>query len=385
MAKPVPVDVKPELLRWALSRSRRTVEDLNYGETRNLQPWLDRKAKPTLNQLQEFAKRTYVPFGYLLLDNPPADSLPWPGPADPSGPLVDFAGWVDGYCSSMRVIHAYNDVEPLPFVGKYADPVMAVGEIHRTFGVEGTTWRKFATTLREHAERAHVVVLAPKRHRRAILDVSEFAGVVKADVMAPVVAINGNAAGPVQLFALCTGLVSVLTGKSGIISPGGRRRFDMGQKDVSTQVLRAVLGGMLDLRNASKSPMAWPAVSDYLAAEIFCGARSGILQYTEAWDLAGVKAFRAAEARENASRAGPKPPVARTPGRPGGLPARHHLGGVAGHRNAPSGRLRSGGPGPPQGALCGPAPPPGRPRERQQYRAARPDGRRRPRSRHRRS
>lgn len=304
MAKPVLMNVKPELLLWALDRSRKTVEELNHGGTRNLQSWLDGKSQPTYNQLSEFAKRTYVPFGYLLVDEPPTDSLPWPGPADPSGPLVDFAEWVDGYCSSMRLVHAYNDIEPLPFVGKYADLTKAVGEIHAVFGVEGSTWRKFAITLREHAEKAHVVVLAPKRHRRAVLDASEFAGVVKADVMAPVVAVNGNAAGPVQLFALCTGLVSVLMGKSGIISPGGRRRFDMGQRAVSTNVLRAVLGGMLDLQNASKSPMSWPAVSEELATKIFHTTRSGVLQYTEAWDLVGVGAFRAAEERDKISRGG---------------------------------------------------------------------------------
>lgn len=88
MAKPTQMGVKPELLQWTLDRSRKTAGGLAYGPTRSIRAWLAGKTKPTMRQLQAFAKRTYVPFGYLLLAEPPPKTH-CHGPARPPVRLAD--------------------------------------------------------------------------------------------------------------------------------------------------------------------------------------------------------------------------------------------------------------------------------------------------------
>ena len=58
-------NIRPEMLVWAFERA-------GFNEERavkafpKLASWLSGEKLPTVNQLQQFAKRFYVPFGYLL-------------------------------------------------------------------------------------------------------------------------------------------------------------------------------------------------------------------------------------------------------------------------------------------------------------------------------
>ena len=47
--------VKPELLRWAIYRSGRKIEELRQ-RFKNLNLWLKGEAKPTLKQLENFCQ-----------------------------------------------------------------------------------------------------------------------------------------------------------------------------------------------------------------------------------------------------------------------------------------------------------------------------------------
>ena len=69
------VDVKPELLRWARKRAGRSTADL-LKKFPKLELWESGEAKPTLKQLESFARTTYVPIGYLFLPEPPEEKLP---------------------------------------------------------------------------------------------------------------------------------------------------------------------------------------------------------------------------------------------------------------------------------------------------------------------
>ena len=320
------IDAKPELLRWAINRSRRPIQDVSYGPTRNLPAWLDGTTKPTLRQLEAFAKRTYTSFGLLLLDEPIEDKPPWTGPTNPSGPLIDFAHQVDGLCEEIRDLRAGDGARELPFVGQYhkmADALTYLGN----FLTDRPGWRKAAAITRENAETAKVVVFAPKQNwLGAPLDPFEFSGVVSANGFAPTVGINGNSPGHVQFFALCVGLVAILMKQSGMIHSSGRHMYgasrdDAGsamlhrvmddyaltareaiRRDLNTAALHHMLDTLLDAQNVSRSPMGWPAVSDILADEVLRGARSGALTYRDAWNLIGVKTFREAEARHERSK-----------------------------------------------------------------------------------
>ncbi len=70
------VDVSPAVLSWALDVTGADQEGLNRRF--KVDKWLNAEARPTLKQLQDFARAAGVPFGYLLLPQPPAWSLPVP-------------------------------------------------------------------------------------------------------------------------------------------------------------------------------------------------------------------------------------------------------------------------------------------------------------------
>ncbi|MCX7808228.1 MAG: DNA-binding protein, partial [Deltaproteobacteria bacterium] len=70
------VSVSASVLNWALERSGRP-EAIRARFTK-LPEWLSGKSQPTLRQLEDFAKATHTPLGYLFLPNPPEDTLPIP-------------------------------------------------------------------------------------------------------------------------------------------------------------------------------------------------------------------------------------------------------------------------------------------------------------------
>jgi len=68
------IALSPKVLEWALHRSNRqeTLERMfpKIGE------WLSGTIQPTLHQLEDFATAASVPFGFLLLPDPPKEVLP---------------------------------------------------------------------------------------------------------------------------------------------------------------------------------------------------------------------------------------------------------------------------------------------------------------------
>ena len=84
MATAIKIDVKPEILTWAYQRAGYDKERAiaAFPKTKSnpadLEAWLSHKDKPSVSQLQRFATKFLVPFGYLFLDTPPDESIPFP-------------------------------------------------------------------------------------------------------------------------------------------------------------------------------------------------------------------------------------------------------------------------------------------------------------------
>ena len=90
------VEVKPELLQWARERAGHSLARLRKRFPQ-IDAWEGGQAKPTLKQLEAFAKANFVPIGYLFLSEPPVEEIPIPdlrtigseGTKHPSPDLLD--------------------------------------------------------------------------------------------------------------------------------------------------------------------------------------------------------------------------------------------------------------------------------------------------------
>src|SRR5699024_9007908 len=74
---PSVLNIKPDLIEWAISRTGYGRGEF-YDKFPSAKGRLVAGKKPTLHQLRDFAKKAHVPFGYLFLQEPPAEELPIP-------------------------------------------------------------------------------------------------------------------------------------------------------------------------------------------------------------------------------------------------------------------------------------------------------------------
>lgn len=242
------INVNPELIRWAIERSGRSVDTLARGLPR-IRRWESGESQPTLRQLEALAKKTWTPLGYFFLQEPPEEQLPVPdfrtahdGPVRrPSCNLIDTLHTMQRRQWWMRDYLVEMGHEPLPYLGsaKPTDDVSTVAaRIRRALNLgdgwaeQVATWTGALRVLREAAEAAGVLVVingvvGNDTHRK--LDPAEFRGLVLIDEYAPLVFINGSDARSAQMFTLAHELAHVWIGEAGIFdlpdmeSTGDRR------------------------------------------------------------------------------------------------------------------------------------------------------------------
>src|SRR5688572_28519854 len=130
------VAIRPELLQWARERAHLAVEDLTIKFPK-LADWERGDAMPTFRQLEDFAKVTHVPFGYLFLPEPPVVSLPIPDsrtvanqPAGAASPeLLDTIYTMQARQAWLREERLESKTGGLAFVGsaRLEDDPSAIG------------------------------------------------------------------------------------------------------------------------------------------------------------------------------------------------------------------------------------------------------------------
>ncbi|MDO4685448.1 MAG: hypothetical protein Q4A92_02780 [Corynebacterium sp.] len=90
------VSITPEVLLWAVHRTRYTVEELSQqSDFRNLPLWIGGTGEPTLRQAEKLAEKAHVPFPFLLLDRPIETHIALPdfrtiGSSDVSHPSAEL-------------------------------------------------------------------------------------------------------------------------------------------------------------------------------------------------------------------------------------------------------------------------------------------------------
>jgi Zn-dependent peptidase ImmA (M78 family) len=227
------VEVSGELLEWARERARLQVDDLS-SRFPKLAAWETGETHPTLKQLEQFARATHTPVGYLLLESPPDEPLPIPDfrtmeYADITRPSADLLDTV--YQSQQRQAwyreHAQaSGDEPLTFVGSLSTSmeIVEAADVMREalrFDVEtrGGSWSAALVNLIEQAEELGILVMVngvvgSNTYRK--LDPQEFRGFALADDLAPVVFINGADTKAAQIFTLAHELAHVWLGQTAL-------------------------------------------------------------------------------------------------------------------------------------------------------------------------
>lgn len=231
--------VKPELLRWARERVGRSVEDFST-RFKKIDEWERGKAQPTFKQLEDFARATHVPFGYLFLPEPPEEHIPIPDlrtirkedASHPSPDLLDTIHAMQRRQAWLREELIECEAEPLDFVGsaRTGDDPQGVGrEMRWLAGLDDgwaaaiRTWREAVGALRRAIEELGVMavvngVVGNNTHRK--LAVKEFRGFALSDPYAPLVFVNGADSKSVQMFTLVHELAHIWLGESALTDTG---------------------------------------------------------------------------------------------------------------------------------------------------------------------
>lgn len=229
------VDVNPELLRWARERADLGADALT-GRFPRLRAWERGEIRPTLKQLERFAKATFTPIGCLFLREPPVERVPIPDfrtVADarldrPSANLLDTIYLCQQRQGWYREFVRATGEDPVDFVGSAQsddDILEAAARIRHFLGFDIEERRRLPTwtdALRQfigQADARGVLVMVSGvvgSNSRRSLDPQEFRGFALADPVAPLIFINGRDSKAAQMFTLAHELAHLWLGSSGV-------------------------------------------------------------------------------------------------------------------------------------------------------------------------
>ncbi len=227
------VAIREEVLRWAIDRSGRTLEDLHIRFPK-IYEWATGESRPTLKQLESLARATRTPFGYFFLHNPPDERLPIPhfrsvyaDPTYKSSPdLIETVHIMQRRQAWMREFLIEQEVGRLTLVrsaSMHENVSLVANRMRQALGFDidwasaYRTWTEALTALREAIEASGIIVVVNgivgnNTHRK--LDVEEFRGFVLVDDFAPLVFVNGADGKAAQMFTLAHELAHVFFGSS---------------------------------------------------------------------------------------------------------------------------------------------------------------------------
>src|SRR6185369_6748084 len=227
-ARVIRADIKPELLTWARERAGLETAALTHRFPK-LEAWQKGTVTPTLKQVEDFAKATHTPVGFLFLKEPPVEEIPIPdfrtirnkAISRPSPDLLDMIyvcqqrqEWYRDFARSERA-------SALSFVGSASlnNSVETTAEIMRHalgFDIEERrripTWSDALRIFIAQADEAGIMVMCSGvvlNNNTRRLDPEEFRGFALSDSHAPLVFINGADTKAAQMFTLAHELAHI--------------------------------------------------------------------------------------------------------------------------------------------------------------------------------
>lgn len=226
------------VLRWAAERARLSDTALERS-FRKWALWLSGDARPTLKQLEDFARLTRTPIGYFFLPEPPVQQLPVPdfrtrrdeAPAEPSAGLLDTLYLCQQRQDWYRDYARVHGLARLDFVSSATvedQPEQVAGEMRQILGVSVaerrtlSTWTDALRQLVSKAEDAGILVMTSSivgSNSRRTLDAAEFRGFALVDDRAPLIFMNASDSKAARMFTVAHELAHIWLGESGVSDP----------------------------------------------------------------------------------------------------------------------------------------------------------------------
>ncbi len=227
------VHVNAEVLRWAISRSGRPLDDLQH-RLPNISKWIAGDSQPTLRQLEVLAKATRTPLGFFFLKDPLEEHLPIPHfrtlrdgpPSAPSPDLLETIQMMERRQAWMREFLIEQGQDRLSIVDSarigenhtaVAAMIRAALHLDDSWATQEQSWTDALRILREAIESLGVLVVVNSvvgNNVHRTLDPKEFRGFVLVDNYVPLMFINSADSKAAQMFTLAHELAHVVFGSS---------------------------------------------------------------------------------------------------------------------------------------------------------------------------
>lgn len=282
------VTLEPRILRWARERAgldeSALAKKLGITKVERVRAWETTGELP-YKKAELLAQKTYTPFGFLFLKEPPDETLPIPdfrtaGSAPMRGPspnLLDTIYRAQHRQNWFRDYLTEEGHEPLTWVGLLPSSGSPVEAANRVRAVTGLTtdlrrraayWEDALRLMVEQIEESGVLVMRNgivdnNVHRK--LSVEEFRGFALADEYAPLIFVNGADSLGAQMFTLAHELIHVWLGLSGVSSLEATFANGGDTEKFCNEVAAELLVPLAELRNLwsqadrSVDPIQWLA------------------------------------------------------------------------------------------------------------------------------
>jgi len=228
------IEISEQRYRWALSRAGLTEDSYVSSHPKSdLRLWLADEKRPTVKQLEEFAKSVNVPFGYLFLDEVPEEKIPFPVFRGDAGRcdhfdlnVYDTVNAVQQRQSWLEDYLIENEIETCPLIGcvtRQSSVQEAVEHLRKALDLDPRWAFSLATPdaavgkMTEMMEYAGIFVAyngVVGNNTRRPIKVSECRGFALVNKVAPYVFVNSQDAKSAQLFTLVHETAHLMLGLS---------------------------------------------------------------------------------------------------------------------------------------------------------------------------
>ncbi len=228
-------NINVEILKWAITRAGNELEGFFLSNPK-VKEWVDGKEFPTIKQLERFAQKVYVPFGYMFLKEPPKEEIPIPffrtGKTNPLAEKISLnvyhtiqilqerQNWLAEYLEKGN----YDDLD---FVGKFdantTNYHTIVQDIKRTLNLQNdwaskfNTWEETLNFITIQIEEVGIIVTfngIVGNNTRRVIEPSECRGFVLVNKKAPFLFINSADAKAAQMFTIIHELAHIWIGET---------------------------------------------------------------------------------------------------------------------------------------------------------------------------